>query len=256
MEKGSTYATGSVDRSLAVIEALALSPESLRLSEIAQRLDMPKSATHRILTALVENGWARQSVESECYTLTLRMALIGQRQLRNMQVSDLKQPILAELAERTCELVRLTAVEKGRLIWIGSARGRRSGLVFEPDMSAQIVPHATANGKIWLAQLDCEQAVRIALGAGLGDEGRHPQAAIRTIDALLAELEETRARGYGRARGEAEEGVGAVAVAVERDGAVVGTVSVAAPLTRMSDERVREIVPQLQRAAANLSIAW
>lgn len=60
----------------------------------------------------------------------MRMALVGQKQLARLQVSDLRQSILNALAERTRELVRLTAVRNNTLVWIGSARGHRSGLVF------------------------------------------------------------------------------------------------------------------------------
>jgi DNA-binding IclR family transcriptional regulator len=255
MDKTSGSSSGGVDRTIAMLELLALAEEPLKLSDIAHRLDIPKSASHRILTSLLENGWARQSNESDCYALTIRMALIGQKQLDRLNVTDLKQPILNDLAERTRELVRLTAVQNNSLVWIGSARGRRSGLVFEPDMSAAISPFATANGKIWLASLEREHALRIALEAGLGQAGQS-SASIRSIDALTKALDETKGQGYGRARGEAEEGVGAIAVAIKQGDAVVGTMSVAAPLTRLTDDKVAEIVPLLHRAASNMSIAW
>ena len=48
-------------------------------------------------------------------------------------------------------------------------RGRRAGLVYEPDMGEKILPHATANGKVWLASLLRQQAIKIALDNGLGD---------------------------------------------------------------------------------------
>lgn len=255
MDKISGVSGGSVERTIAMLELLALAEEPLKLSDIAHRLAIPKSASHRILTSLMENGWVRQSNESDCYALTIRMALIGQKQLDRLEVTDLKQPILNDLAERTRELVRLTAVQNNSLVWIGSARGRRSGLVFEPDMSATILPYATANGKIWLANIERELALRIALEAGLGRPGQ-AAATIRTIDALNNELDLTASQGYGRARGEAEDGVGAIAVVVKQGARVLGTMSVAAPLTRLTDEKVAEIVPLLKHAASNMAIAW
>ena len=39
-----------VDRVLDIIELLADEPNGLPLSEIARRLDMPKSAAHRLLS--------------------------------------------------------------------------------------------------------------------------------------------------------------------------------------------------------------
>lgn len=247
-------ASGAIDRTLAMVEFLSQADEPLKLSEIAARLAIPKSAAHRVLSSLVESGWVRQSSESDCYALTIRMALLGQRQLERLKTRDLKQPILDELAERTKELVRLTAVQNGMLVWIGSARGRRSGLVYEADMSEKIVPFATANGKAWLASLPREQAIRIAIEAGLGRDGVGSPKAIRTIEALGVELDATAARGWGFAREEAEDGVGAIAVPIRVHGTVVGTMSVAAPLMRLPEARLREILPLLRRAADRKSV--
>ncbi|MNV92059.1 hypothetical protein D3C71_1866120 [compost metagenome] len=50
--------------------------------------------------------------------------------------------------------------------------------------------------------------------------------------------------------------MGAIAVAIHQGKEVVGTMSVAAPLTRLTDERVAEILPLLARAASDMEIAW
>jgi IclR family transcriptional regulator, acetate operon repressor len=249
------YAGNVTERTVNVIEVLALTEEPIRLSDLAQRVGIPKSGVHRILTSLMERGWVEQNQESDCYALTLRMALLGQRQLALLDVDNLRQPILDGLAAQTKELVRLTAVQNDKLVWIGSARGRRSGLVYEADMTEEIIPYATANGKIWLASLPTERAVKIALDAGLG-KPRDGLRTITTVPDLLAELEETRKRGYGLAQEEAEPGVAAVAVAVQDEHGMVGTMSVAAPISRLGPERIVAILPDLRRAAGAMALAW
>lgn len=243
-----------VDRTVAILETLSAVESPRRLSDIAQDLGMPKSAAHRILASLIERGWVEQSDGTECYGLTLQMALLGQRQLARLGVENLRQPILDRLARRTRELVRLTAVQNDRLVWVGSARGRRSGLVYEPDMSERVLPFATANGKCWLASLDPDRAVRLALDAGLGTERPTPNT-LTMVPALLAELERTRARGWGLANEEAEVGVAAVAVPVWRGDAVVATMSVAAPIVRMDPARIEQVASLLKDAAGQMAVA-
>ncbi|WP_245316625.1 IclR family transcriptional regulator C-terminal domain-containing protein [Agrobacterium sp. YIC 4121] len=70
------------------------------------------------------------------------------------------------------------------------------------------------------------------------------------------ELDSVAGLGYGRAVGDAEEGVGAIAVAIRQGNEVVGTMSVAVPLTRLTEERVAEILPLLARAASDMEMAW
>ena len=72
------YAGNASERTVNVIEILALAEEPMRLSELAQRVGIPKSAVHRILTSLIDRGWVEQNPENDCYALTLRMALLGQ----------------------------------------------------------------------------------------------------------------------------------------------------------------------------------
>jgi DNA-binding IclR family transcriptional regulator len=211
------------------------------------------------LTSLVDRGWVEQT-PGDSYVLSLRMPLLGQRLLAQLNVRSLRQPILERLAERTRELVRLTEVRGDRLVWVGSARGRRSGLVYEADMTEWIVPFATANGKAWLATLPVDRAIRIALNAGLGARPDLPRA-VQTVAGLVAELEATRARGYGRALEEAEEGVAAIAVTIgvgsDGDGqGVVGTMSVAAPVGRLGPDRIGALLPDLRQAAASMLLAW
>lgn len=56
-----TSPAGAVERTLAVLEVLAQAEEPLKLSDVAQRLDMPKSAAHRLLSSLAEAGWASRA---------------------------------------------------------------------------------------------------------------------------------------------------------------------------------------------------
>jgi len=115
MDRTINVPSGGVERTIAMLKLLALAEELLKLCDVAHQLDIPKSACHRILTSLIDNGWVWQSPESDCYALTMRMALVGQKQLARLQVSDLRQPILKALAGRTRELVRLTAVQKNEV---------------------------------------------------------------------------------------------------------------------------------------------
>lgn len=244
------------ERTLAAIELLALASEPVRLSDLAHQLGIPKSATHRTLSALIDAGWVEQNQGNECYSLTLQLAILGQRLLTNRSLTDLKQPILDDLANRTKELVRLTTVRNGSLVWIGSARGRRGGLVYEPDMGEKILTFATANGKVWLASLPREQAIKIALDNGFGNPELGGPGRVSSLRAFEEELDRTAARGFGLAREEAEAGVGAVAVPVQIGNILLGTMSVAAPLNRLTDERISELVPFLKRAAKNIALAW
>ena len=247
---------GLLDRCVDVTELLAGSAAPLRLSDIAQQLDLPKSAAHRLLRELCDRGWVRQAGADGPYGLTLRFGLLGNRVLRSSGLLELTQPVLQQLAARTRELARLTVVSHESLAWLSSAQGAPPGLMYQPAMDGAPVLHATANGKAYLSRFDDATALRLALRGGLGRIVPTPNAPVSAQD-LLRDLTEVRRRGYGVANQEAELGVTAVAVAVAgADGIVRGTVSVAGPSLRLPAERLPALAEELRATATELAALW
>jgi DNA-binding IclR family transcriptional regulator len=246
---------GLLERCVAVVELLSAAGAPMRLSDIAQALDLPKGAAHRLLQELCALGWAEQD-GSGLYRLALRFGLLGNRVLQASGLSDLTQPVLDRLATRTRELVRLTVATGDGLVWLGSAQGALPGLMYQPAMDGTLVLHATANGKAFLATLDDAAALLLARRGGFGSVRPTPQT-MRDEAALLADLARVRMRGYGLAEQEAELGVTAVAVAIlGADGVALGSVSVAGPTLRLPPTRIPELASALRETAAVLASIW
>lgn len=248
------------ERCLSIIQLLVEAPVGMQLGEIAQRLALPKSGVHRLLAALIEQGWAEQDPQNGAYRLTMRLTILGQRHYMATGIPDICQPLLDELAARTQEFIRLAVIDAHALVWVADAQGARGGLMYQPLLTSNTVPlHATASGKSWLACL-ARQQVRDIIGrnGGFGEPGEFGPNAIRSFDQLFAELVRTKARGFGVAMSEAEPGVSAVAAAIcsGLDGAPVGTVSVAGPSVRMGKHRLVELGPLVVDVARQLSELW
>ncbi|MFZ9636146.1 MAG: IclR family transcriptional regulator, partial [Alphaproteobacteria bacterium] len=192
---GSTLA-----RAVDVIELLADYPDGERLSAIAQRLELPKSAVHRLLAPLCASGWAEQDPATGRYRLSLRFAALGRRLFDATGLHEVCQPVLERLARDSRELVRLTLAQDGGLGWLCSAQGAPPGLRYEPAMTGPVALHATANGKAWLATLPDAEVRRLLRARGMA------ALTTRTIvdaTALLRDLALVRRRGWALADEEA-----------------------------------------------------
>lgn len=250
-----------LSHSLGALAFLAEAGRGARVTDLAERLEAPKSSVQRLLHQLIDEGWVEQDSETEQYRLTFRVAALGQRYLQAVGMADATEAILSALARRTRELARLTIVDRDRLVWIGSAQGAPAGLMYQPAMGERIVSHATANGKAWLATLGDAQVEAIVAREGLGSRGTSATVgpkAHRTLAALRRDLAHIRSRGYATADEEAEPGVAAVAVAV-RDpstGRTIGTTSVAGPLVRMPGKRLADLAHDVGLAATELAQVW
>jgi DNA-binding IclR family transcriptional regulator len=249
-------ATSVIENSTQLLELLAEHGQGMRLTDISNALSLQKSGVHRLLNALAKLGWIQQDEKLGIYQLSLKMTILGQRFLIASGIPDLCQPVLVHLARVTQELVRMAVVHGEGLTWIAHAQGSQAGLVYSPKMMSDVPLHATATGKVWLASLRTEDAIRIVLRKGFGTAEELGPNRITTVEQLIKELEETRARGWGLALEEAEPGVCAIAAAVEGEQGVVGTVSVAGPTMRMHKDRLPELVAAMQSAARDLKVLW
>jgi DNA-binding IclR family transcriptional regulator len=110
----------------------------------------------------------------------------------------------------------------------------------------------------WLASMTDEEALARVSAQGLvrQAEGIGPKAP-RSLTVLLQHLAEARARGYAVAVDSYLPGMAAMAVPVRfrGDGPVLGCLSIAGPAVRMGDDRMAELAPRLQAAAAELGEA-
>lgn len=248
------------ERCLAIIELLADRANELPLGEIAERLALPKSGAHRLLSTLVDLGWAEQDRDTGFYRLTMRLAVLGQRFYAASGIPDICQPLLERFADECREFARLAVVDGDGLVWLAHAQGASGGLVYQPAETTGTVPlFATASGKAWLATLATDNAIRSVLrNGGFDDADKYGPNAIRSIEALLREIKTTANRGYGLAVNEAEPGVTAIAATIRSrtGGAAVGTVSIAGPSVRMTEKRIRELAPRVVQCASELSALW
>jgi IclR family acetate operon transcriptional repressor len=247
-------------RCLDVLEALAEHSEGLPLTALADALGVPKSATHRLLALLVHRGYACQDESSGRYRLTLRLTGIGFRFLAGTSLSEVCQPVLDRLAARTGELARMAVVDQNGLTWVAKAQGARSGLRYDPDMGRDVVLHATATGKAWLSTLPPDDALSLVQARGFSVPDRFGPRVVRTLAALKRELDLTRERGFGVAEEEGEPGTAAIAAVIRRGslpGApVVGTVSIAGPVARLTAEKREQFAKDVLIAAEELSTLW
>lgn len=251
-----------IDRCFEIIDLLASDARSVRLGEISDRLDLPKSATHRMLAALCANGWVRQDPQTGFYRLTLRLAVLGQRFLNSTEIPDLCRPILERLASESRELVRLAIVDGDGLLWIDSVQGSQFGLTYQPRQSEDLAPYATAAGQAWLATLGIEQAIGIVFRNGFSEARGLGPKAVHSIEGLMDTLDATRKRGWAVSIEQTEAGVAGVAAAIvgsEQPGEpamAMGTVSIDVPLVRFPHARRRELGRMIVAAACELSDVW
>ncbi|MEI5678568.1 MULTISPECIES: IclR family transcriptional regulator [unclassified Mesorhizobium] len=246
----------SRDRALSIIELLARNADGLHLSDIAERLGLPRSGTHRLLNDLRENGYVRQEHERGIYTLTVKLASLSLVHQVGTGMVDLVLPILDSIAEQTGELAMLSVIEGERLMRVAKARGARRGLLYNPEEEPEVYLAATSNGYAYLSCLDDEKAIELIAKQG-PLRGGYGSNAPRSIKEVMTYVHEARERGYSIIHDVFEAGTSAIAAPIRlpKSEHVVGTISVAGPSVRMTRDRLEVMAPLIISAADDVGRA-
>lgn len=243
----------ALDRGFAVLEHLARYPEGSPLSLVATELDLPLSACHRLLADLQRLGYVRQARKQGDYLLTTKVVSLGLGFLSDAGIVNVAEPLLERLAQASGELVRLSIIDEDRLTWVAKAQGlRQAGLRYDPDMGREARLSCTSSGHAWLMTLSDERALELVSRQGFGAPADYGPKAPTTIKALLGFLHAARVRGYAMIDEVFAPGMTAMAVPVLRRREAIGVISIAGPRTRLGSERMHELAPALQDAAAEL----
>ena len=239
MNKGESTGTVKSDETLiAIVDALQRN-DGGRVTEIADIVGVSKSTAHRHLSTLRTHRLVTK--RDEAYELGLRFLDIGGYVREQSPVYRRIKPTLRNVAEETGEFVGFLVEQDGLGVYLYSEMGSE-GVQNDVRIGRHVHLHQSAAGKAILGFLPRERAEAII------DEHGLPARTSETItdrETLLAELDDTRERGYAYARGDHTKGLWAVGVPVhDEDDSVAGGLLVAGPTHRMRGEWFENDLPE------------
>lgn len=229
-----------VAKAFAVLDAFRQDgPDTLALRQIAKRAGLPKTTTHRIVTALVAEGALERTRGG--YQLGLRLFELGAGVRGKRDLRDAALPFLQDLYEATHQTVHLAILEGADVVYVERIRGHHP-VRLPSAVGGRQPAHCTAVGKALLAY---HPGVVIKLAqSGLRAKTRYSITDPSVLEDVLAGVREC---GVAIDREEAVLGVHCVAAPILVDGDAVASLSVAGPHRTMNVETLTVAV----RAAAN-----
>ena len=218
----------SVDRAARILKVLASGPRRLGVSEIADRLGLTRPTVHGLLQTLQAHGFVEQDRDSDKYQLGAGLLQLGNSYL---DLNELRARSLVQadrLAARADAAVRVGVMHGAHVVIVHH--------VFRPDTTLQILEvgaelplHASALGKAMLAFAPPEAVADLLTGAPTRLTSRTLSAG-----ALRQELADIRERGFARERDEAILGESSIAAPIfDHSGQAVGAIGVVGDTERI-----------------------
>ncbi|PZR86644.1 MAG: hypothetical protein DLM67_23570 [Candidatus Nephthysia bennettiae] len=245
----------TVARVVAILElAAAEGSEGLTASEIASRLDIPASSAHSVVRRLNALGYLETAADGRHYRGGPNLVRLAVRLVGGLDAVALSRPVVSQLAAETGEDVYLALPYGNSISYADRAEGFHS-LRLRIGLGEPRPLHATAAGKLYLAQLDDARLESVLRGATFA---AYTPKTITDARRLRADLREIRARGFAKTLEEHLEGVIGIAAPVcNAHGDFSAAITMALPKARF--ERNQEtLVARVLLAARTVSerLGW
>ena len=236
--------TQAIDRALQVLSSFVEHGDQ-GISDIAAHSGLSPSTVHRIVRALVNNGFLEQDAETDRYHLGHAAHVLGES-ARESWSFDRALPILERLGSITGESVNLGILDSSEVVVIMRVESVQP-LRFDQPPGSRISVHCSSMGKALMAHAD--ELPKINFSAVT-------PATITSARAYRNDLATVRERGYSTDHEESIPGVSCVAIAIrDATGSAVAAIAVQGPTVRMTEERMATIGGQLHESAADIQKA-
>ena len=216
-----TRPLATVERAVAVLDALAAAPDGLGTVEVARAAGTNASTASRLLGTLAAAGLVEKR---ERWVLGLRLVELGDAVLARLDVRSLARPYLQALVAETGETATLSAPGEDAAVTVDFVTSTAT-TVSLARLGRPSLPHATAAGKVLLAF------------GGVGVPSRLEPLTARTITdrVLLRDLNAL------------------AAPVLDRRGDLAAIVGLQGPAARLTAQRRKAILPALLEACGALS---
>jgi IclR family acetate operon transcriptional repressor len=242
----------SLARGLAILERLAGAESGVALTDLAQRVGLSPSTTHRLLGTMEKMGFVLQAGDLGLWSIGVKAFIVGSAFVENRDLIAIAHPFLRRLMEQSGETTNLAILDTSEAVFLDQVQCREMMRMLA-RLGSRAPLHASGVGKALLAAMSDAEVAEILHKRGL------PHLTVNTIDTpedLRVALRDIRRVGYAYDDEEHALGLRCLAASVHNEHSEpLAAVSIAGPKSRISDDRVAELGAIVARTARDITDA-
>ncbi|GAB3578026.1 IclR family transcriptional regulator [Amycolatopsis endophytica] len=241
----------AVLRAADILELFLDEQARLSATEIAERLGLPRSTTHELLTTLVTRRYLdRQPGDETVFRLGPKVLELGARYQQRLEFGVEADAVARQVAARCGETVHVAVLDGLEVVYVSKVDSTHSVRLISA-VGRRLPANCTAVGKVLLAGLSREEVSRRLKGHKLAGLTEH---SVTTRPELLAQLDAVRVTGIAHENSESNPDAGCVAAPVaDSRGDWVAAMSISIPTSRHAAESWRTWEKLVRQGAADLS---
>lgn len=239
----------SLRNALRLLNLLNMDEPELNVSELAERLEVGLSTSHRLASTLANEGFIVKDPKTKNYRLDPSILAMGNIIISHMEISRVSSSILERLALKSGETVHIAILRNNKVIYLNKVDSVHPVYMIS-HAGKQNPAHCTSSGKVILAYQP-ESYIENVIAMGL------PAYTVKsiTVGTQLKELlKNIRQQGYALSIEELHEGISSIAAPVKHpSGKTVASVNIAGPTQRINPYTIPKLVKMVMKAADDVT---
>ncbi|PCH80769.1 MAG: hypothetical protein COB90_07300 [Hyphomicrobiales bacterium] len=252
VKKQQQTGVGLIEKAFQVLDLFQLDAPTWSQAEMVRQTGFNRSTAHRLVRYLTDTRYLVQSISSGRYALGPAALDLGRRADAGFDLRSVCLPAMEKMFASTNESIILTSLNKMdyTAICVEQIVGQRGGLRVFEQVGSALKLHAGAAPKAILASLP-----NIERDAYLDrDLVKITEHTITKRDQLMEDLTLTRQRGYSLSHEETYDGVAGIgAVILDADDYPLGSLAIALPLQRLTEEKTRSFGLEICSLASEIT---
>ncbi len=238
----------ALGKGVALLDAIAREP-GLGFTGIQERLGLPKSSTHHLISTMCELGLIKRRPLGG-YGLGLKLLELAAIANESNDLQREAMPLLREFAQRVQLTCHLGVLDQSEAVYLARVEGARD-IVVKSHVGQRFPVNCSALGKSLIAWL-APELLDVVIGR-LTFEKRMPKTVGNAADFRL-QLADVRHRGWALDDEEQAPNCRCIAAPIrDRDGVVVAAISAVGTLEQVDDKRFETLAAQVILAASAIS---
>ncbi|NTU79916.1 MAG: IclR family transcriptional regulator [Chloroflexales bacterium] len=239
----------AIDRAITILSLFTEEQSDWSITELHQRLHLPKSTVHGILATLRHHGYLERDTATQRYHLGAALLDLAHHVPNQPQLSELAQPYLQQLRDLVDETAFLGLYVDGHATLMGSAESRRMLKISAP-LGKRLPVYAGCFGKLYLASLSEEACLELLTLRPLRPFTGHTRV---DLPDLLADVAQVRRQGYATDDQEYIESVWAAGAPIYQQGRLGAAIVVVGIESRMSAQTRQQAIDGVLQATRTLT---
>lgn len=238
----------TVEKALSILDAFTVETPTWGLRELSRQIDMNHTIVHRILTTFEDKGYLYCSPETKKYELGIKFIELNNVVEEHLNISSIIQPIMKEIALKTGESVVLTILDEEEGVFVKIVESEQK-VRFAESVGKRSPLYIGASHKVILAYLPSDLQNEI-VDQGISQGAKH----IDSKQAFFERLRHVKEQGWCYSEGETFDDVAACSVPLfDNKHHILGSLSIAGPKYRLTNEQSKEKLPILQENVEKLN---